>query len=337
MSESNINIGIIGVGRTAQTVHLPAYQQIKQANILAIADIDETRVKWVASRSNIHHAYTDYRRLLENNDIQAVDVCVPTFLHHQVVMDSLAAGKHVFCEKPMALTLTHCRQMIAAAEKADRLLMIGVNQRYRPDVQMLKSWLDTKTLGKVYYIKAGWLFGLNRWETNPHLPRAVAAGSGALYDVGQPMLDLMLWLLDFPEIAEMNGSSFSLSEFNESDFATVYLKTKDQTTLLLEVSWSLTSETDFTYLTVNGAKGMAALNPLRTNKDKIILKEKDGVLINVTPPIKTGKSVYLKSYEVELRHFIDCIASDRTPVSPGRQMLASMEILKQLFDADKKT
>lgn len=337
MSQKPLNIGIIGAGRIAQTVHIPAFAHIKKAEIAAIADIDEYRVRWVADRHNIPEIFTDYRDLLKSDHIQAVDVCAPTFLHHQIVLDALSAGKHVFCEKPMAVNLEHCQDMVDAAKANQRILMIGMNQRFRADVQILKSCLDAHEFGHVFYAKAGWLLGHNRWGRNLILPRTAESHSGALFDLGQQLLDLMLWLMNFPEIDSISGSLYNMDEaYSESDFAALFIRTKTNSTLILEVSWSLTSDTDFTYLSINGTDGLAALNPLRSHREMILLKNKDGSLVDITPTQHKRKDVYKQSYVMELSHFVDCVLVNRRPVSAGDEVIASMAILKPIYQNAKK-
>lgn len=345
MTQKKLKIGIIGVGRIAQTVHLPIYKKMAHAEVVAIADVDETRATWVGKRYEIDKVYFNHTDLLAQPDVDAVAVCAPTYLHHELVMDALAAGKHVLCEKPMALTVAHCQEMVDAAEKAGKLLMIGMNQRYRPDVQLLKAHLETGEFGKIYYAKAGWLLGQNRWGAPGLIPRRAQSRSGTLFDLGLQILDLLLWLIDFPEPEATTMSTFSIANSqignvnplqtpggvvdSDSDFAALFVRTKDQTTLVLEVSWSLTSETDFTYVSLNGTSGMAALNPLRSAQDRIFLTDDGGQLKNTTPHLLKDKNVYQKSYQTELTHFVDCVLKNHTPISPGHQLLPSMKILDQ--------
>ena len=117
------NIGIIGCGKIAQTRHIPEYMDNQDSRLAAFYDVNAERARFLAKKYG-GRAYGTYRELLQDKEIDAVSVCVPNELHAQISIEALKAGKDVLCEKPMAVSLTECRQMVAAARESGKCLMI---------------------------------------------------------------------------------------------------------------------------------------------------------------------------------------------------------------------
>jgi len=129
MAGEQIKVGLIGCGNIGAGGHLPAYAHVPEAELVAVCDAVGELAHAAAERSGAA-AYTDYRRLLEREDIRVVDICVPTYLHAQAAIAAIETGKHVLCEKPMVHTLEAADAMIKAAQKAGVKLMIGQVRRF---------------------------------------------------------------------------------------------------------------------------------------------------------------------------------------------------------------
>ena len=129
--QKKVRLGMIGAGSFSRE-HLEGIRGLKNAEIIAIADSIEERAKERAEAFAIPAYYTDYKELLARDDIDAVTLPLPDQVHCQVAVDALRAGKHVLCEKPMALDLDECKAMIAAARETGKQLMVGQIGRYTP-------------------------------------------------------------------------------------------------------------------------------------------------------------------------------------------------------------
>ena len=138
-----IRIGIIGCGKIAQVRHLPEYAANPNAEIMAYYDKNRARAEEMAAKygGSVCDTYFD---LLNRDDIDAVSVCVENRSHAEISTAALYAGKHVLCEKPMAVTLAECESMVAAAERNGKYLMIGHNMRFDPVHRRAKQLLQTK-------------------------------------------------------------------------------------------------------------------------------------------------------------------------------------------------
>ena len=129
---SQINIGVIGCGSIAQKGHLPWYWESSKSNLLAVCSDLEDEVKSVAKRWQVEKWFTNYQDLLAMDEIDAVSICTPVWLHQEIAVAAAEAGKHILCEKPMALSSADCERMINAAEKAGRKLMIAYRCHFEP-------------------------------------------------------------------------------------------------------------------------------------------------------------------------------------------------------------
>ena len=134
-----IGVGIIGAGWISDW-HIKGYKSLKdKVEILAIADIDKERVEKVARENEIKYAFTDYKKVLELEEIKAVNITTPTFLHKEMVVEASKAGKNILCEKPFAMTVQECEEMIRACRENKVLLMPGHNRIFFPaDIEVRK-------------------------------------------------------------------------------------------------------------------------------------------------------------------------------------------------------
>jgi len=144
-----VRVGIIGAG-SAGLLHALSYSLIPgKAQLVAVCDVNENAAKGIAKAYKADRAFTDYRKMLEQKDIEAVSVCLPHFLHAEVTEAAAEEGKHVLCEKPMATTLKECDGMINTTKRAGVKLMIAENHRWTPAHIAMKEALDQGRIGDV--------------------------------------------------------------------------------------------------------------------------------------------------------------------------------------------
>ena len=151
-----VRIGIIGCGGIANNKHLPALKRIKEVEVVAFCDIIVEKAEEAAKKFGTPDAkvYEDYKELLKDETIDAVNVLTPNRSHSFISIDAMRAGKHVMCEKPMAKTYAEAKEMVQAAKETGKILTIGYQNRYRPDSQYLKRACENGELGEIYFAKA---------------------------------------------------------------------------------------------------------------------------------------------------------------------------------------
>jgi len=206
-----IRIGLIGAGQRGQN-HLETYQQIPGAEIVAIADINEALTQRVAAEFKIPNVYTDYRDLLQRDDIEAVDICLHNNLHRPAAVAAMAAGKHVYCEKPMAGSYADAKIMYDTAQALGRKLAIQLFTLFKPETQAAKLLIDEGHLGELYHARSTGFRRRGRpyvdgYGTPTFVQKRHAAG-GALYDMGVYHIAGLLYLLGNPSVTRITGKTY---------------------------------------------------------------------------------------------------------------------------------
>ncbi len=185
-----IKIGIIGSGGIA-AAHVRAYKRMSDVEILAVADIVPGKAEQFINELELTQAqaFESFHDLLKL-DLDGVSVCTPNIAHHETSVAALQAGKHVLVEKPLAITFEQGKEMVKAAKDADKMLSVGFQPRYDPNMKKVKSIVQQGELGDVYYVQMGG--GRRRGMPGGTFINKALAGAGAMADIGCYSLDLAL-------------------------------------------------------------------------------------------------------------------------------------------------
>ncbi len=152
MAETQLRVGVIGAGTFAEEAHIPGIQAHPRGRVVALCARNRERAAALAARLGVPDVYTDYRELIARPDIDAVTVAAPDPLHGPVSIAALEAGKHVFCEKPLAITAAEARSMTDVAARSGRVAMVGFTFRYSRALQALRQLLREGALGAPFYV-----------------------------------------------------------------------------------------------------------------------------------------------------------------------------------------
>jgi len=212
----SIRLGIIGCGGACRAFHIPTIVANLEVDLVAVCDSNLARAEQLAKEFSVPYCTDDFKALLSRQDIDAVDICMPTFLHMPVIVAALEAGKHVFCEKPDAMNPGEMEKIMRAAQKAQKRVMIMRNNRFLPTAQFLKGMAERGDFGTIYAGKCGWqrrrgIPGKGGWITTK-----ATAGGGPLIDLGIHMIDLAVWLMGSPRPVSASGSTFRMFDGNEA-------------------------------------------------------------------------------------------------------------------------
>src|SRR5215210_371095 len=190
-------IGVVGVGAIAQLAHLPVLSKMRGAELVALCDNDRPKARAIADRLGVRDVFTDIEDLFElEGGLDAVIITTPNHLHEPHVLSALQNKVHVLCERPLALTTRGVERILAASQRHDRKVAVANNQRFRNDVQALAGFIRGGELGRLGGIRAG-AYHPRHLVQGWRLRRA-ESGGGAFLEHGYPLLDLALWLADFP-------------------------------------------------------------------------------------------------------------------------------------------
>jgi predicted dehydrogenase len=315
--KDTVRIGVIGAGAIAQTAHLPVLSKMRGAELAAICDNDRPKARALADRFGIPDAFTDIEDLLELDDLDAVVVATPNHLHEPHVLSALASRRHVLCERPLALTSRGVERILTASARADRIVAVANNHRYRTDVQTLSRFIQGGELGRISGMRGG-AYRFKRSESGWRGRRA-ESGGGAFLDLGEPMLDLALWLADFPDPVRVSahmdrprGNSAGAVE----EAMVVQLECEGGASFLFDVSAAYVGEEERSWFEVLAARGSARLSPLR------VFKELNGRSMDVSPSGAAGReSAFIQSYRAELAHFLAVIRGETSYDPPSDQVV----------------
>jgi predicted dehydrogenase len=365
---SKVRAGVIGAG--IGKFHIKGYESAPGAEVVAVCDLDMNRALAAVRECGLlwgevetrHRVFTDYKRMLELVGLNAVSVCVPNALHRRVVVDCLNAGKHVLCEKPLSVNAREGKKMTDAAKANGKTLMMQFNNRYRPEAQLLKSYIEAGELGDLYFARCGWIRrngipGWGSWFTTKKM-----AGGGPLIDLAVHMLDLTMWLMGNPEPVTCLASTYQMfgprafgsamsvhagglgpwgtpnpqGKFDVEDMAVGMIRFDGGQTILLEASWASRIKREYVYSTLCGDRAGASLERVfgfdgvdDSSIDTLeLFTQEHGVPVNrqllVEPDPAMGRTN-------AVAHFVECLRDGAVPCSPGTDGLRIMRILDAMY------
>jgi predicted dehydrogenase len=322
-----VRVAVVGTGAIAQLTHLPVLSKLKGAQLVALCDNDAAKARALAARFGIPSIYTDLEELLDSDAVDAVVIATPNHLHEPHVLLAVRSKVHVMCERPLALTARGIERILSAAEKVDRMVFVANNHRFRTDVQNLSRFLGGGELGTVTGMRAG-VYSMRRPDAGWRQRRA-ESGGGAFLEHGFPLLDLALWLADFPAPVRVSASlrRSSRAAGAVEDGMHVMLECEGGLLFAFDVLWHYVGDEDRNWFEVLATKGSARLAPLR------VVKEINGRAIDVSPSgAAQRESPFLQSYRAELTHFLAAIAGD-VAYEPPTDQVTVQRVLEAAYKA----
>lgn len=319
-----IRFGVVGAGAIAQTAHLPALAKTRGAELVAVCDNDSAKARALAERFGARDVFTDIDDLLELETLDAVVVATPNHLHEPHVLASLRAGVDVLCERPLSLTTRGVERILAAAQKTDRKVAVGNNQRFRTDVQQLSRFIRGGELGALTGVRAGFL--QFRGAQSGWRNRRAESGGGAFLELGYPFLDLALWLADFPTPVRVSAHVERGRGANAVDDRMIaQIEFGNGLTFTCDVAWNYVATDDRWWFETMGARGSARLAPLR------VVKLLNGKPTDVSPSGAAAReSLFLQSYRAELAHFVAMITG-AAPYEPPTDQIAVQRLVEAVY------
>jgi predicted dehydrogenase len=305
-TSERLRVGIVGGGAITQVAHLPVLKKMRSVEIQAICDTDMPKARALADRFAVHDAYDDIEDLLRYAPLDAVVICSPTHLHESHIQAALSAQLHVLVEKPVAMSATGVQKILRAVEKTDRVVMVGMNHRYRPDVQIVRSFVQSGELGTIESIRGSWhVFRPGRTQLGWR-QRKDQSGGGAMLDLGLSILDLGLWLGGSSPPSRVSASLDPIGKDRSVEQSgSAFVVCENGTSIFVDVTWRHLGEGERFGVGIRGSKGSAGINPLN------VWKELHGVAVDVSPTGSVGReNAFTASYRAEWAHFQAAIAGE---------------------------
>lgn len=319
-------VGIVGCGWISSS-HIKGYEKVEDVEIAAVCDVIKERAEQRAAEAGGAAVYTDYRAMIKNAGLDAIDICTPPFMHKEVALAAAEAGIHVYCEKPLAPYASDAREMAQACREAGVCLTVGSGRRrVSGEAQAARRAIAQGLLGEVYLAKVGRCRSLGR--PGYDMPQLASwffdsskAGGGTMYDIGCYDVNLILYLTGAPQPRTISAMAYQGFEydgrfdhpFDVEEHAVAFVRC-DNLSIVIESAWARHAPPeDRDAIRVYGNK--AGLTSLTTLARATGFNKVEEIPLEPAEPIDF--------YE----DFVRACQEGRDPISPGEDAVKEMEIL----------
>jgi predicted dehydrogenase len=331
-------VAIIGAGGIAGA-HIDGYKKIPGVEIIACADINDKTLAKVKEAHGVR-TYLDYKEMLaKEKDLDAVSVCTPNGLHAANAIAALEAGKHVLCEKPMAMNVAEAKAMLAAAKKAGKHFVIGFQYRFDPKTEVIRKQIESGAFGKIMYVRCQALRrrGIPNWGV---FGRKELQGGGPMIDIGVHILEMAHYMIASPKPIAASGNTWTYlgnkpmealtrwpnwdyKTYTVEDLAVGMIRFDNGAMLNVEASFVAHIEKDVWNVTIMGEKGGASWESGQ------IFTDRDGYMFNCTPQYVGTWDMFDKKIE----HFIDVCRDGKPNLATGEHGLMIQQMLDGVYDS----
>ena len=360
---SKLKIGIIGCGGIANNKHMPALSKLSNlCEMVAFCDEQVERAEKAAKEFGGADAkvYSDYHELLADKSIDVVHVLTPNVAHAPITVAAFEAGKHVLCEKPMAHTSADAKLMLDAWKKSGKKFTIGYQNRFRPEIQMLKKSCENGELGDIYLGKAHAIRrrAVPTWGV---FPNKALQGGGPLIDIGTHALDLTLWMMDNYEPVSVTGSVFyklghlpqavegnmfgpwDPETYEVEDSAFGMIKFANGAAIQLEASWAINMQNSReASTTLCGTKaGAEVYSGMSYPNNTLIINRGHNGLLTDEEICAAGNVAYFEGGLgeepglAEARYWLNAIINDTDPMVKPEQAFTVTQILEAIYKSSE--
>jgi myo-inositol 2-dehydrogenase / D-chiro-inositol 1-dehydrogenase len=335
-SNGPVKVGLVG-SQFISSIHADSLHRCKNAQMVAVASPTPGNAASFAKRHGIPNHFTDYRKMLEMNDLDMIVIGAPTHLHCQITLDAAARGKHVVCEKPLCMNLDEADRMIGACKKAGVHLMYAEELCFAPKYVRMKQLLDEGALGKPVLLKQSEKHdgphAAHFWDVN-------LAGGGVTMDMGCHAIEFFRWMLGRPAIksvyAQMSTSVHAAKTMGD-DNSVILVEFENGVVGLAEESWTKLGGMD-DRAEVHGSGGVAYADLLHGNSIETYSATGYGYAVEKAGSTKGWSfAIYEEAWNYgfpqEFAHFVDCVQNGTTPLVTGEDGRVVLEAIFAAYES----
>lgn len=311
-----VNLAVLGIGYWGPNL-LRNFSQIDGVTVVAVCDADTARLAYIHQKHPEPRLIEDYTEVLADSSIQAVAIALPAKLHYRIAMEALQAGKHVFVEKPLALSSEECLQLIHVAEENDKVLMVGHTFEYNAAVNVLKDEIQKGALGEICYINSQRLnLGKIRQDVN------------VMWNLAPHDISIILYILQQEPLA-VSARGVSYIQDGIEDVVFIDLVFESGVRAHIHASWL--DPVKVRRMTIVGSEKMAVYDDMEENKIAVYDAGIDKTDMGFS--YRRGSTLFpevnfLEPLNVECTHFIQCIANHQRPRTDGYDGLRVIKVLE---------
>lgn len=311
-------VGLVGVGGISGA-HIPAWEAMEDVELVALCDVRPEQMEEYTNK----HCYTDFDTMLENEELDIIDICLPTYLHADYSIKAMNKGIHVICEKPISLNRADVQRVYAAAEKNNVKFMVAQVLRFWPEYVYLKKLYDSQEYGKLLSGSMTRLGCIPKWSWDNWMTDENRSGL-VPFDLHIHDVDFMVYAFGTPKKAY----PFRAKSPEQDFINTVY--EYDGFFINAQASWYASPYPFKAQFLFQFERAIAAFE---NGKLTIYVKDGEEIVFNPADAFETGNANVPKSnaYADEIRYFTDCVANDTIPEKVTPESLeAVIDILKKL-------
>ena len=333
-----VGLGIIGCGWAARDLYEPAFRFLKNGRVVAVMDINESKAKFLKELYGVPRYYTDLDDMLRDKEVEAVVVLTPPHHHLEPVVKSAEAGKHVYCEKPMAPTVQEADRMIEACRRNKVKFMIAFMKRFNKSFRFVKKLIDEDQLGSVFELRARWDNARVGKMSEAQYRLKLISGGGFLQEDGSHPLDICRWWLGDVEEVNAYVAIIAPDRHETDDMACVTMRHKSGAISTLHITMITHTKGEESY-ELYGTKGTLIMKWLyhssRSPEPALIhlyrnsREVQDLTLSSSWNPLQELRDNW--QYLRELEHFCECILHDKEPYCTGEDGRAVVEIVNAAY------
>ena len=342
-----LNIGVIGTGVIATTKHIPNLLKREDVKITMLCDLDTAKAEKAKADLGLNDAVVcaDYKEVCTNPDIDVVHVCTPNPSHYEITMLALNNGKHVYCEKPMALTYKEAKEMTDTARAKGLKLTSGTQWRYNAAPMRMKEMVENGEFGDIYYVKSSQLRPRRLPAYGVYTSKA-GNGGGVLLDGGPHSIDLPMWLTNNYEVATVRGVTFDKMKnfpdcnelgpwdpdnFDVEDTAMAMITMKNGMLIYVETAWvsNMLQEAPGIIASIAGNKAGADMVGPGFEEAVRVTREVDGKLTTET---RIPEKKY-NMWEYDMDRWVEAVTGDGEPAVNSYQAAVVTRVIEAIYES----
>lgn len=317
--DQKIRFGVIGVGRIGKIHAANLVNRIPETEVHAVSDVIATEVTKVANQFSIPNTFSDYNEILNHPDIDAIAICSPTPTHYDIILKAAAAGKDIFCEKPIDLSIEKIIKVNEAVQQHGVKMMVGFNRRFDPNFLKVHEMVKAGTVGQPHVLR------ITSRDPSPPPEQYIRSSGGLFLDMTIHDFDMARYLVD-SEVTEVYARASVLVD-------PVFEKAGDWDTAIVMLTFdngamgAIDNSRQAVYgydqrVEVFGSQGMVTVK--NNTPDNHILLDRKGV--HTALPLNFFMQRYTESYLNEMQVFVDSIKTNKQPPVTGKDGLAAVVI-----------